>query len=907
MATGRSNNITRNAAVVILAGGKGTRMGRVDLPKVCFEIDGVPAINRIIETFKTVGFRNFFVVVGSMAEQVMETVAKVHPTVSFVYQAEQLGTGHAARLAADALEDANHKGPIILTAGDKHIESAAIRMLIEGYLRSRADIALLTTPKTKATLAASGRVFVDESGQALGIIERTDLARQAIIDELRQRLSHKDGLAGSTIAEIAEKHIPNPRKRGIAVGELLKMAQTNRKVSKAKLQQLLAARKYSLTIDGKNYTAREIEKRCNQFNPTLYLSSAEAFYLGTSMISNDNAQGEYYLTDIVKHLNSPAQDDRSERRFRIRTVPVGSEDLIRGFNSPDELLAIQDYTRGRRIRKGRRKLAAATTCRLGRTRYRSVQSWLKDFESPGPRLRRWLLEMYGKHEELHTSKIKEMRSVLKCYGRQFGFEQKVVLVRVPGRINMMGRHIDYQGGYNNFLALHCETMAVAGLRPDDVVMAANTEPKRFQSQEFSISELLGDFSWDDWLDFVNSQWVQNMLHSAQRDWVNYIQAAILRLQHEYNDLKIRGMNIAVHCGVPAGAGLGSNSTIVAAALQAAIGLNNLELTGQQFIDLCGQGEWFVRPGIRGGQLPVYLGQRGKITQVGYLPFRAERVTDAPADHQIILAASGVKENRTESAQRKSEEAIACYSLGLELLRLRCGQIAPMVEYVRDINPERLACQTSDIYRILQKIPEKMTRQELRRNLTRDHGEMLESIFGSHDDPGAYNLRSVLLFGAAECMRSRICMDYLASGDIEQFGRLAKISHDGDRVVRADDKGRYKPVSYDCSNRKLNGLISDLASEDPVRVLQGQLYMQPGRYGCSTEQMDRMVDIACSVEGVAGAQLAGAGLGGYVMIIARKDAFRDVRHALTERYYKPNGLRPVVVNYRTVAGAGLVQL
>ena len=31
---------------IILAGGKGSRMGSNTIPKVCFEIDGIPAVNR---------------------------------------------------------------------------------------------------------------------------------------------------------------------------------------------------------------------------------------------------------------------------------------------------------------------------------------------------------------------------------------------------------------------------------------------------------------------------------------------------------------------------------------------------------------------------------------------------------------------------------------------------------------------------------------------------------------------------------------------------------------------------------------------------------------------------------------------------------------------------------------------
>ena len=59
---------------IVLAGGKGTRMRSADRPKVCFPIDGRPAINRALDVYKQSGIREHIVVVGAMAGQVIETV-----------------------------------------------------------------------------------------------------------------------------------------------------------------------------------------------------------------------------------------------------------------------------------------------------------------------------------------------------------------------------------------------------------------------------------------------------------------------------------------------------------------------------------------------------------------------------------------------------------------------------------------------------------------------------------------------------------------------------------------------------------------------------------------------------------------------------------------------------------------
>jgi N-acetylgalactosamine kinase len=102
------------------------------------------------------------------------------------------------------------------------------------------------------------------------------------------------------------------------------------------------------------------------------------------------------------------------------------------------------------------------------------------------------------------------------------------------------------------------------------------------------------------------------------------------------------------------------------------------------------------------------------------------------------------------------------------------------------------------------------------------------------------------------------------------------------------------------------LIDDLGSEDPRRVQHAQLDMQPGYYACSTPEIDSMVDRVSEIPAVAGAQIAGAGLGGCIMILARKDAIPQVRQALARNYYRPAGLKPAVIPCIAVEGAGLVE-
>ncbi len=896
--------IQNRTVVVILAAGKGTRMGG-DIPKVCFEIDSVPAINRTITTFKKQKFANFLIVAGTKAQQVIDTVHAVHPDVIYVYQHPQLGTGHAARIAAEALENIGSDQDVLVTMGDKFIEEDAIQTLVSGYIKQQADLALLTLPKTSHDEPPGGRVFSDKTGQGLDIVEQTDIAKQALVDEIKRMLAKSKKLTTGQINNVIQKHLPDSKKRAVAIPELVNIAESKAAVNKKEIESILDSAQYNIEINGKRYSARQIEKACKGINPSLYLFNAQAFYQGVSLIKNDNAQAEYYLTDVVKQLANLKSADGSAK-FRIRTVTAPNPNCIQGFNSPDELLAIQDYIR-RKKPTDRQPARIAAKPQLKKSQFATVTQWLERIDRQVPSLKRWLKKIYGPHESLYQQKSKDLKKVLKCYGKKFGCDNKVCIVRAPGRLNLMGRHVDHRGGFNNFLAIDRETIAVAGIRKDNNVIAVNTEPKKFKPVQFNISELIGRFAWSDWINFVNSSWVRNMLYNAPGDWGNYIKAAILRLQHQFQDVKINGLNLAVCGNVPIAAGLSSSSTIVVATLQAAIALNNFQLAARQFIDLCGEGEWFV--GSRGGagdHAAIYLGQRGKITNVGYLPFRVEKTTDAPKEYQLIIANSHLTAPKSSAAKDTFNARIASYNLGLALLQQRCPEIAGNIEYLRDLNPEKLACPVSQIYRFLLKVPQFMTRQDFKTMLSAEHKELIQTNFATHTDPKKYNVRGVLLFGAAEIARSRLAIEYLDRKKIQEFGRLMKISHDGDRVSRRDTDGKHKHAPQDCSDEYLQRLITYLASESPQKVLDAQLYMQPGSYACSTAQIDHMADIANSVAGVVGAQIAGAGLGGCIMIMAERKAVLAVKKSMVNEYYRPAKLKPAIIPCVVTEGAGLAE-
>ena len=890
--------------VIVLAGGKGTRMHSADCPKVCFLIDGRPAINRALDVYKACGIEYAIVVVGAMAEQVMETVSQEHPGAIYAYQAEQIGTGDAARHGALVLDALADDEDVLLVAGDRIMEPIALERLIDVYYSQRCDLAFIVGPK--GPRSGQGRVILDADGSVLANVEVHDVRQRRALARILALAQGGTPPCRQAALELMRAEMDD-RRAAVAFGSLW------RSLSEGGLEptreQLLAAIPQERTrfelrdSDGERVllTPDQVEGT-PLVNVSVYLVKARLLGHALNELKSDNAQREEYLSDIINGLaqwRGPGGE-----RHRVCAVHVDNPNHVLGFNNPSELLEIEVYLRQKRERRATQDLQVGPG-------YRPVIDWVADLE----RLETtWadsdsaqggeLCALYGNNPDLLDERRAAYLRLLVRTGETLGEHTPVLLVRAPGRINILGRHIDHQGGNCNLMAIDREIIMAVHPRGDDQVCLYNVAEEPFGSRRFSIADMLASLPWDDWLSLVNSRQVQELTAAAGGDWSQYVRAAVLRLQHRFPAIKLRGMDLVVYGNIPIAAGLSSSSALVVATAEATVAVNRLEVLPAQFVDLCGEGEWFV--GTRGGSADhaaMKFGQRGKVAQVTFFDFGVEKEVDFPADHCLVICNSGIQAQKAAGARDVFNHRIACYRLGVALVRARYAQYAPLIQHLRDINVRTLGVPLSWIYRILLSLPERASREELEELLP---AEELAPVFATHaPQPDGYPIRGVVLYGLAECERSRMGVDLLGSGRVNEFGRLMSVSHDGDRVVCHDEDGNPRPYRYRVSNVCILDLMAALESGDPRRVEATQLQWQPGAYGCSTAEIDLMVDLASRVEGVAGAQLAGAGLGGCMMVLAHRDAAGPLAERMCEAYYAPRGLDPDTSVCVPIAGSGVL--
>ncbi len=134
------NSPARPSAVVILAAGKGTRM-RSDLPKVLHAIGGAPMLHHAMRSALALAPERLAVVVGNGAEAVAAAARNLVPDASICKQSEQRGTGHAVRMAAEAM--AGFEGDLFVLFGDTpFIESGTLHRM-KAARAAGADIVAL--------------------------------------------------------------------------------------------------------------------------------------------------------------------------------------------------------------------------------------------------------------------------------------------------------------------------------------------------------------------------------------------------------------------------------------------------------------------------------------------------------------------------------------------------------------------------------------------------------------------------------------------------------------------------------------------------------------------------------------------------------------------------------------------
>jgi bifunctional UDP-N-acetylglucosamine pyrophosphorylase / glucosamine-1-phosphate N-acetyltransferase len=244
--------------VVVLAAGKGTRM-KSARAKVLHPLAGRSIIEHVLRTVDALQAASTVIVVGHGGDEVRTALA-ARPSLEFVVQSPQLGTGHALLQAEPVL--AGKSGTVLLVYADVPLlEAGTLRRLVEHHHETRAAATVLTAELDDPY--GYGRIVRDADGRISRIVEERD--------------------------------------------------------------------------------ASGAERAIREINSGIYALDLAPLFPALHDLASDNAQGEYYLTDLVAAYRQQGR--------RVETLCLDSAAELRGVNSRVDLAELGQVVRARKNRQ----------------------------------------------------------------------------------------------------------------------------------------------------------------------------------------------------------------------------------------------------------------------------------------------------------------------------------------------------------------------------------------------------------------------------------------------------------------------------------------------------------------------------------------------------------------------------
>src|SRR5439155_13066633 len=130
---------------IILAAGEGTRMKSASLPKVLHSFAGRSLVGHALAATSGLAATTTTVVIGHRRDEVAAHLADLDPDVIPVVQDQQNGTGHAVRVALEAIGSKDNGTVLVLPGDAPLLRTETLAALLDEHVHSRAAATLLTS------------------------------------------------------------------------------------------------------------------------------------------------------------------------------------------------------------------------------------------------------------------------------------------------------------------------------------------------------------------------------------------------------------------------------------------------------------------------------------------------------------------------------------------------------------------------------------------------------------------------------------------------------------------------------------------------------------------------------------------------------------------------------------------
>ncbi|MGE7887663.1 galactokinase [Bacillus cereus] len=248
--------------------------------------------------------------------------------------------------------------------------------------------------------------------------------------------------------------------------------------------------------------------------------------------------------------------------------------------------------------------------------------------------------------------MEKKRELVLKFAEIFG-DQETTQYFSPGRINLIGEHTDYNGGYVFPASITYGTYGVARRREDDRVLVYSTNFEKNGVISFTINELDYD---------------KNI------NWANYVKGVILKLKEAGHKID-SGFELLVEGTIPNGAGLSSSASLE---LLVGVVLEDLFSLDVARLELVKMGKKVENEfiGVNSGimdQFAIGFGEKDKAILLDTNTLEYEMVPVFLDDYAIVIMNTNKRRELADSKynerRAECEEALARLQTKLEITSL----------------------------------------------------------------------------------------------------------------------------------------------------------------------------------------------------------------------------------------------
>ncbi|KRY68979.1 N-acetylgalactosamine kinase, partial [Trichinella pseudospiralis] len=443
--------------------------------------------------------------------------------------------------------------------------------------------------------------------------------------------------------------------------------------------------------------------------------------------------------------------------------------------------------------------------------------------------------------------VSQFRALLQAFRNRFHCEAKFV-VRSPGRINIIGEHLDYNGYPVLPMAIEKCIYAAFSIKEDsDVITIANTDP---QYEEFE--ERLSYFG----VSCNNPGWKDYFLSGVQSVVGHVFDCEDEEDRNTELRLILRGYNAMITSELPARAGLASSSALVccgAACTMVAVGDGNfITLSREALGDICITCEKHV--GVFGGGMDHYIcltARQGAAKYIEFDPIHLEDVT-LPPKARFMVFHCGVESAKGVDDSKFNKRVTECHlatKLIADIFRLNWRQM----HTIKDVQ------------------------EAVGANYESNFKEIALSAFRQD----SYTVADIVnILQCEECeLEGLFYQRYPAK---EQFFLKKRAKH----VI--EESMRVKQFRWFCDQYATGQMPEDVCLSQMGKLMDDSHQSCSHLFECSCMELD-FIQQMFKVHGALGSRLTGAGWGGAVIALIDADRAETFRESVV-RYIEGSVFR-----------------